>query len=311
MTLALLCSGQGLQHARMFAITADAPAAAPLFERATVLLGGDPRELVRTATPDALHGNRTGQILCTLQALAAEEVLRDAMPQRRIVAGYSVGEVAAWNLAGIFDAPTTLALVAKRADAMDAASAPGDGLLFVRGLARDVIDAVCSEHGAAIAITNPDDAWVIGGGGAALEAFATDALARGALHVARIGVSVASHTPRLASASIAFREVLDATPTRATRDANVRLFSGIDGTAVYDVASGLDKLAAQISRTVHWDACLEAAVEAGASCFLELGPGRALSAMTSRAWPAIPSRSLDDFRTLDGVREWLARAARG
>jgi [acyl-carrier-protein] S-malonyltransferase len=309
MSLALLCSGQGLQHARMFAMTGAVPAAAPLFERATALLGSDPRELVQTATSDALHGNRAGQILCTLQALAAKVALGNALPQRRIVAGYSVGEIAAWNLAGVFDAPTTLDLVAKRDETMDAASAPGDGLLFVRGLSRDVIDAVCRQHGAAIAITNPDNAWVIGADGPTLEACAADVRQRGALRVARLGVNVASHTPRLAAASIAFRRVLDETAMRAKRSAEVRLFSGIDGTAVRAITSGLDKLAAQISQTVHWDACLEAAVEAGATCFLELGPGRALSAMTAHAWPAIPSRSLDDFRTLDGVREWLARNA--
>ena len=309
MTLALLCSGQGLQHARMFATTGDAPIAAPLFEHATALFGSDPRELVATATSDALHANRAAQLVCTLQALAAAAALRDAMPQRLIVAGYSVGEVAAWHLAGVFDAPTTLDLVVKRADAMDAASLPGDGLLFVRGPSREAIDALCRRHGAAVAITNPDAAWVIGGDGAALEAFAADARAQGALRVARIGVDVASHTPRLASASVAFRRVLSDASAHAARDANVRILSGIDGTAVHDVAAGLDKLAAQISQTVHWDACLQAAVEAGATCFLELGPGRALSAMTARAWPAIPSRSVDDFRTLDGVREWLARNA--
>ena len=45
----------------------------------------------------------SGQILCTLQALAAAAVLRDAMPGRIIVAGYSVGEVAAWGVAGVFE----------------------------------------------------------------------------------------------------------------------------------------------------------------------------------------------------------------
>jgi [acyl-carrier-protein] S-malonyltransferase len=309
MTLALLCSGQGLQQAGMFALTGDVPAAAPLFDRAAALLGGDPRALVRTATSDALHADRTGQILCTLQALAAEAALREALPHRRIVAGYSVGEIAAWSLAGIFDAAATLDLVARRAEAMDGASGPDDGLLFVRGLPRAAIDALCDELGAAIAIVNPGDAWVLGGDAATLERVAAGAKARGASRVARIGVRVASHTPRLADAATAFRRMLDAAPMQAARDPNVRLISGIDGTAVQKIASGLDKLGAQIAQTVHWDACLEAAVEAGATCFLELGPGRALSAMTAHAWPAIPSRSLDDFRTLDGVRAWLAENA--
>ena len=43
MTLALLLSGQGNQHPAMFALTADAPAAADVFAAATRALGRDPR----------------------------------------------------------------------------------------------------------------------------------------------------------------------------------------------------------------------------------------------------------------------------
>ena len=51
MTIAILCSGQGRQHAEMFALTGDAPEAGSLFAHAATLLGGrDPREVVRTET---------------------------------------------------------------------------------------------------------------------------------------------------------------------------------------------------------------------------------------------------------------------
>ena len=124
MTLAILCSGQGRQHPDMFALTGDAPEAADLFAHAATLLGGrDPREMVQTDTDAAVHQNRVGQILCTLQALAAAAALRDAWPGRLIIAGYSVGEVAAWGVAGLLSATDALDLVARRAEAMDAASA--------------------------------------------------------------------------------------------------------------------------------------------------------------------------------------------
>ena len=100
----------------MFALTGDAPEAANLFAHAATLLGGrDPREIVQTDTDDTLHQNRVGQILCTLQALAATATLRDTWPRKLIVAGYSVGEVAAWSIAGLMDAKMTLDLVAQRA----------------------------------------------------------------------------------------------------------------------------------------------------------------------------------------------------
>jgi [acyl-carrier-protein] S-malonyltransferase len=86
----------------------------------------------------------------------------------------------------------------------------------------------------------------------------------------------------------------------------VRLLSGIDGGSVFDIEAGLDKLAAQISHTVQWAACLEGCVEAGASGFLEFGPGSALAEMAASAYPHIPARSIEDFRSVNGARSWLA-----
>ncbi len=308
MTLAILCSGQGPQHPQMFALTGGASEAAYLFAHAATLLRGrDPRATVLSDTAAAQHQNRAGQILCTIQALAATAVLHDAWPRRILIAGYSVGEVAAWGVAGLVDATVTLDLVARRAEAMDAASAVGDGLLFVRGLSRDTVDRLCKRHNAAVAIVNPGDAYVLGATGAVLDALVEDAKGKGARRVVRLAVSVASHTPLLAAASKEFRKVLGQIPIKRTPDMGARLFSGIDGNSVLDIPVGVDKLSEQISHTVQWAACLESCVEAGASTFLELGPGRALSEMAASAYPDIPARSLEDFRTLQGARIWLTR----
>ncbi|MEI9888863.1 MAG: acyltransferase domain-containing protein [Rhizomicrobium sp.] len=306
MTPALLCSGQGLLHPGMFALTGGAPEAAGLFAQAATLLGGrDPRDFVRREPAAALHHDRAGQILCTLQALAAAAALREVLQGGCIVAGYSVGEMAAWGVAGYLGMADTLDLAARRADAMDAASSPGDGLLFVRGLGRDAIDALCARHGAAIAIVNPGDAFVLGGSGAALDAVAAEAQAMNAARIVRLAVEVASHTRRLAAASASFRETLRHVPV--TLAPGARLLSGVDGAAIVDAGAGLDKLAAQISHTVRWADCLQSCIEAGATAFLELGPGGALAAMAAGAYPDVPARSLDDFRSLEGVRAWLAR----
>jgi [acyl-carrier-protein] S-malonyltransferase len=305
MTLAILCSGQGRQHRDMFALTGDAPEAASLFAHATTLLGGrDPREIVRRETAEALHHNRIGQILCTLQALAAASVLREQIPDRLIVAGYSVGEVAAWGVAGLISMTETLDLVACRAEAMDAATLPGDGMLFVRGLPRDAIDSLCERHEAAVAIVNPGDAFILGGSRATLNALADDAKAMNAARVVDVPVEVASHTRRLAKASMEFRDRLSHAVT-ALPAAGMRLLSGIDAAPVIDVKAGLDKLAAQISQTVQWADCLQACIESEATVFLEFGPGPALSEMAAGAYRNVPARSLDDFRTLGGVRAWL------
>ncbi|SFI76470.1 [acyl-carrier-protein] S-malonyltransferase [Bradyrhizobium sp. cf659] len=292
----------------MFALTGGAPEAADLFAHAATLLGGrDPRDFVRGEPDEALHRNRTGQILCTLQPLAAARALADVIPRGVIIAGYSVGEVAAWGIGGLLDATATLDLVARRAEAMDAATRVGDGLIFVRGLSREEVGRLCERHGAAIAIVNPGDAFVIGGVREGLGGIAEDARAMHAARIVALPVEVASHTKRLAAASAVFRETLRLASVVFPPRSGARILSGIDAAPVVSLESGLDKLAAQISQTVQWTDCLQACVEAGATGFLELGPGQALSGMAAEIEPALPARSLDDFRSLQGVRAWAAR----
>jgi [acyl-carrier-protein] S-malonyltransferase len=291
----------------MFSLTGGVPEAAELFARAAILLGGrDPREFVRTETAEVLHRNRVGQILCSLQALAAAAGLREEMSERLVIAGYSVGEVAAWGVAGLVTMSDTLDLVASRAESMDTASAPGGGLLFVRGLSRDAIDGLCERHHVQIAIVDPGDAFVLGGSRASLQDLAQEARTIHATRVVELPVQVASHTKQLAGASAEFREKLRRVRVHPWQRFGTRLLSGIDGSPVIDIEGGLDKLAAQISQTVRWTDCLEGCIEAGATVFLELGPGHALSAMVASTYRSVSVRSLDDFKTLQGARDWLA-----
>jgi [acyl-carrier-protein] S-malonyltransferase len=310
MTLAILCSGQGGQHAGMFALTGSNQAAEGLFSHAATLLREDPRTWVTSAGEKALHANRSAQLLCTLQALSAAAVLEDVFPRERCIAGYSVGEVAAWSLAGLIKPKDALDLTAARADAMDAARHGEQAMLFVRGLSRAIVDRLLDHRDAAVAIVNPGEAYVLAGTVSALQAIAADAQRIGRSRVVPVAVEVASHTPFLAEATAMFRERLSRLHVASTPRPGTRLLSGIDGTPALTTLKDIDKLALQISQTVQWAACLEACVEAGAVAFLELGPGRALAEMAASAYPAIPARSVDDFKSIDGARVWLTRLAR-
>ena len=210
MTVALLCSGQGTQHREMFRLTADLPAAAGIFSAAREALGSDPRTFVLTASEASLHANRTAQILCVTQALAAATMIAGALARRTIVAGYSVGEVAAWGIAGLLSLQATIDLARIRAEIMDGASRTDDGLGFLRGLPRERVAALGSQHGVEIAIVNPGDAFIVGGSRPSLLAFVEAALAAGATRAGLLPVSVASHTSQLEEAVAPFRDAIDA-----------------------------------------------------------------------------------------------------
>ena len=113
------------------------------------------------------------------QALAAATMIECALTRRAIVVGYSVGEVAAWGIAGLLTPLATVELARIRAEIMDAASRSDDGLGFLRGLHRERVEALGSHHGVEIAIVNPGDAFIVGGSRPSLLAFFEAALAAG------------------------------------------------------------------------------------------------------------------------------------
>ncbi len=306
-TLAILCSGQGFQTPDMFDLVADAPEAEPVFAAATMALDArDPRAIARDGDPEEMHRNRTAQILCCTQALAAAAALRPRLDVDLVVAGYSVGELAAWGVAGLFDPPAIFQLAAERAAAMDAATSAPSGLAAVRGLGRPAVEDLCNRHGAFIAIVNAADQMVVGGPCTALDALLAAAEAAGAERMTRLPVGVPSHTPLLAEAAVRFEAALRRQQL-ASRTLDDRLLSGIDGAPVFDVDEGLGKLARQIAQTVDWAACMEECRSAGAVRALELGPGRALARLMGGVIGEHDSRSLADFHTIEGVVRWTTR----
>ncbi len=303
MTLALLCSGQGRQDRTMLDLFANEPAAAPILTEASAVLGQDIVSLLQTASDTDLHGNRTSQILCVARGLAAHACLALAEPY--LVAGYSVGEMAAWGVAGLWAPERTLRLTAIRAEAMDAASGADDCLGFIRGLTRERVEALVVRFDCAVAIVNPAQLFIIGGTRADVERCCAAAMDESAVAARPIAVRVASHTKRLSSAVAPFLDALKASePQRPVRG---RTLLGAAEAAIVTGGRDLLGLASQIDTTVDWAATLEALLERGVDRILELGPGGALADMVRATYPQLDVRSVDDFRSLDGIAKWITR----
>ena len=251
----------------------------------------------------------TGQILCCTQAMAAWAVLSAKVPRPLVVAGYSVGELAAWGVAGLLDHEGVLDLAVQRAAAMDKATTQPSGLAAIRGLKRDTLDPICKAHGAYIAIVNAKDRMVVGGTRKALDAVVHDARAAGAERTTLLPVTVPSHTPLLAGASDRFRQALAKAQLPAEPPADVRLLSGIDGAAVFDVHAGADKLARQIEQTVDWASCMESCRAAGVTQVVEFGPGHALAHMMHEFMPDGDVHGLSEFHSLPGFEHWVQRSS--
>lgn len=298
MSFALLFSGQGTQHTAMLPWLVDDA----LVHKTRDALGV-PDWRVALQDADWSVRNRNVQILLTGLALAAWKQLAPQLPAPAAIAGYSVGELAAFSAAGVYDADTAIELAGRRAELMDActAKAPG-GLLSISGLPAADIERLVADSACFVAIRLDPQSLIAGGEEAALDRLLTAALPKGA-SCTRLKVKVPSHTPLMQPAADAFAKVLASTTLRAP--GGVLFANALP--RVDNAAQAAQALSSQISQTVEWDACLQALEARRVSCLLEIGPGAALSAMWNRRHPETPARSIDEFRSAASIVSWVQR----
>jgi [acyl-carrier-protein] S-malonyltransferase len=304
MSLAILCSGQGAQHPAMLDMIADHPAAAEVIKAGEAELGLHLREVL--AQRDEIFRNAIAQPLICLTQLALWTALRQDAPKPAAFCGYSVGELGAYACAGALDVVELARIASARAALMDqAAAVTRGGMLALQGLRRDEVDRLCAGQRVWIAIAIGEEEFVIGGEDTALAKLSITFSERGA-KLTQLKVGLASHTPLLSDAVQSFRALLDASSMTPPATPVV---AGIDASWVVRRETAIEKLALQLDHTVEWASCLDMLYERGCRVFLELGPGRSLARMTQARFDDVDARSVDDFRSLDGVSSWLSKHA--
>ena len=303
MSLAILCPGQGSQHAAMFQRLLDVEPAKLILAKIEELTG---LTLSNLDDPQVLTENRIAQVLVVGHTLALWSSLSDRPTHGLTVAGYSVGDLAAHALAGAISIDDALKLADARGRAMDrAASECGTmlGMTGIRGLSIQAIQEMASDSSVEIALVNGRDHVVVGAPVAALDTLEAKAEAAGA-HIKRLGVRVASHTSYLASAAAEFETVLQQCEWRRPSH---RLLSPINGASVTSREQAISSLARQICVHLDWASTMLALGEYGVTATLEFGAGKALTKIMGEEMPNIAARAADDFKTIAGLSTWVAR----
>lgn len=303
--LAILCPGQGGQHAQMFDVLGNAAHAAALLEQWQMhdALGMPPETALQD--PVRLYANRSAQPLIVAASLAAWEAVKNAIPQPALIAGYSIGELAAYAVAGSLPPPDALALAAARAGIMDAciaAEAP-QAMLAVSGLPLPLLREMLPANALFIAIETGKDSAIVGGLRDDAEPFRVSVEQRGA-RATPLPMGVASHTPLMQPAVAPFLSELRGS---GFSDPHPPVVCGISAEGVIRKDRAMETLARQLAETVIWDQCMDSCAEAGITIALELGPGRALSRMLEQRHPHIVCRSVCEFRSVAGVAGWIGR----
>ena len=302
--LGILCPGQGNQHPAMFDALLGSAAAENALLAAAPAFGGHPVEYLRSLSAESLFHNQAAQLLIATLQMATWAALRHMLPEPNVFAGYSMGEVAAYGCAGALELPEALELIGRRATIMDEVSPSDAGLLAVRGLNRDEMELLCRFAGVDIAIINTPDHFVVGGSAESLAACQHHPVAGKASTLKRLQVDVPSHTSCLQEASQRFAAELEVSSLQPPAPP---VLAGVSGAVIRTREQAIAALAQQISHTINWMACMRSVVEMGCQVVLELGPGNALAKMMKELYPEIIVRSVEDFRSLQGVASWVEK----
>lgn len=285
----MFAPGQGSQTPGMLSPWLELPDAVDRIERWSMASGLDLLRLGTTATAEEITDTAVTQPLVVAAALLAfAEVPQQALPADTIVAGHSVGELAAAAVAGVISADDAVALAAIRGREMAKACAlVPTGMSAVLGGDEAAVLARLEELELVPANRNAVGQIVAAGRLDALAELAANPPEKARIRA--LPVAGAFHTAFMAPAQDAVAEAISKiTPGEPTRV----LLSNFDGQPVVSGQDAVDKLAAQVTRPVRWDLCNETVRRNGVSAVAELPPAGTLVGIAKRELKGTPNLAL-------------------
>ena len=298
----MLAPGQGSQTPGMLTAWLELPGAAERLAAWSEISGLDLVRLGTTATAEEITDTAVTQPLVVAATLLANEELnrRGILAGKdTVVAGHSVGEIAAYAIAGVISADDAVKLAASRGSEMAKACAlEPTGMSAVLGgdeaevLARlEALDLVPANRNAAGQI-------VAAGALSALDKLAEDPPAKA--RVRQLATAGAFHTHYMASATEGYASAAEGV---TAAEPNAKLLSNADGQAVASAADAMTKLVAQLTRPVRWDLCTETMRQNNVTAIVEFPPAGTLAGIAKRELRGVPTHAVKSPADLDGLAE--------
>ncbi|HTJ39225.1 MAG TPA: acyltransferase domain-containing protein [Dactylosporangium sp.] len=299
--LAVLAPGQGSQKPGFLNPWLALPGAEARLRWWSVLAGVDLVHLGTEADAEEIKDTAKTQPLLVAAALLAAEHL--PMHDAGVVAGHSVGELAASALAGVLTPEAAVTLAGVRGREMAAACAlEATGMSAVLGGDPDEVLAAIEAAGLYPANRNGAGQVVAAGSLAGLEKLAAAPPAKA--RIIALQVAGAFHTPYMAPAEEALGKV--AAGISAAAPARI-LLSNLDGTAVDHGPTMLLRLVRQVTAPVRWDLCMQTLADLGVTAIVELAPAGTLAGLAKRALKGIEIVTVNTPDDLPAARDAIAR----
>ena len=233
------------------------------------------------------------------QELTRRGLLAQSGQAELILAGHSVGEIAAYAIGGVMAFDDAVALAATRgAEMAKACAIEPTGMSAVLGGDEAEVLSRLEQLELVPANRNAAGQIVAAGPLAALEKLAEDPPAKA--RVRALGVAGAFHTKYMAPALDGYAAAAAAI---ATAEPTATLLSNRDGKPVASAAAAMETLVAQLTQPVRWDLCTETLREHNATAIVEFPPAGTLTGIAKRELRGVAARAVKSPADLDELAD--------
>jgi len=288
------------------------PEARRLYDEGDAILGFGLSQLCFEGPKEVLDDTINTQPAIFVTSLAVLEALKaggklspSGTAAPALMAGHSLGELTALVAAGAMGFADGLRLVRERGRLMKLAGerSPG-GMAAVLKMDDDDVDRACKEAseemGKAVQIANYNSPGqvVISGDKAALARAIELLQERGGRRIIPLAISIAAHSPLMATVVGEYRAAVDAT---AIGTPEVPVVGNISARPMLNQAEIRDELAGQLTWPVRWTASIQWMAGQGVTHFVEVGPRDVLSKLVKRIDRNLEATSVGDLASIDAL----------
>ena len=286
--------GQGAQYTGMGReLYENSPAARAVFDLAETIRPDTIKQCF-TGSDDELAKTENTQPCLYCVDLAAAAALKESGVTAGMLAGFSLGELAALAFSGAVTYEVGFRLVCKRAEFMQKAADSIDaGMAAVLKLPDDTVTALCEEYENVYPVNfNCPGQIVVAGARDELEDFKTRIKEAGG-RAMPLKTGGGFHSPFMAEASDDFAEELKKYEIGSPM---IPLYSNV--TAKPYEGNYRKLLAKQICSPVLWEATVRSMIEEQAVTFIETGPGKTLCGLIQRITDKARVFNVENHETL-------------
>lgn len=285
--------GQGAQYVGMGKNLYDnSPIAKELFENANDILGFKITDLMFAGTDEDLRQTKVTQPAIFLHSVILAKVLGDKF-KPEMTAGHSLGEFSALVASNALSFESGLVLVSKRAMAMQMACEKNPSTMAaILGLADDIVEKVCAEIDEVVVPANYNSVGqiVISGSNAGIDIAVEKLKEAGAKRALKLKVGGAFHSPLMQPASEELEKAINETNFN---NPICPIYQNVTANAVTEASEIKSNLVAQLTAPVKWTNSVKNMIAAGATEFIEVGPGKVLQGLVKKVDRKMPVSSAE------------------